>query len=158
MPRSVKALDDTPAPPLIDHVGFRLFQASAAWQERFGAEMRAAGYAWFGEARSALIPHIDRGGTRQADLPGRLGMTKQAIQQLVDALAADGIVERRRDPADARGRLVCFTREGLSVLAEANVVKRRIEAAYRRAMGAAAWRALDAGLAALRKVQEPGVD
>ncbi len=157
MPRKVKTLDEA-APPLIDHVGFRLFGASAAWQERFATEMRAAGYAWFGEARAALVPHIDRSGTRQSDLTGRLGMTKQAVQQLVDALAADGIVERRTDPEDARGRLVGFTNDGLRMLADANVVKQRIEADYRRRLGAKAWRALEDGLAALLKVQERRVD
>ncbi len=134
MAKEVKKLDDKIEPPLIEHVGWRLWRASQIWQERFTRGMVEAGYAWFGEARAAVIPHMDRTGTRQADLTSRLGLTKQAVQQLVDALVQDGVVERRLDPADARGRIVCFTQKGLGVLADANVVKAQIEQEFAHAI------------------------
>ena len=72
--------------------------------------MIAAGHDVFAHARSGLLAHMERGGTRQADLVARSGLTKQAVQQFVDELVADGIVERIRDPDDGRGRIVVFTR------------------------------------------------
>src|SRR4051812_48836474 len=51
-----------------------------------------------------LFPHLDLEGTRVTDLAERLGVTKQAVSQLVDDLEAMDILERVVDPDDARGR------------------------------------------------------
>lgn len=135
-------------PPLLDHIGWRLWCASQRWQTEFNRAMVAAGYGWFGEARAALIPHIARTGTGQTELSQRLGLSKQAVQQLIDGLVADGIVRRRAHATDARARQVCFTRQGLAVLARANAVKQRLEDGYRQRLGTEAFdafgRALDA--------------
>ena len=108
--------------------------------------MVAMGHPWFGEARAAVIAHMDRTGTRQAELAGRLGVSKQAIQQFVDDLVADGVVERRPDPDDRRGRIVVFTAAGRKLLADANAVKRRVEADFRRELGETAFKNLTAAL------------
>ncbi|MEZ5668675.1 MAG: MarR family winged helix-turn-helix transcriptional regulator [Alphaproteobacteria bacterium] len=136
-------MNETPADSdLIDHVGWRLWQAAAAWKARFAAEMVAAGHGWYGEARANMIPLLDRAGTRQADLVRRAGLSKQAVQQLVDELERDGVIARQPDPDDRRGRIVVFTAAGLRALADANTVKRRIEADYRAQLGDAAFAAL----------------
>jgi DNA-binding MarR family transcriptional regulator len=130
----VKKIDEMP--PLIDHVGWRLWRASRQWEKRFQQAMVAAGHTVFADARAQLIPHIDREGTRQAELVQRLGLSKQAVQQLVVALEADGLVERLPDPDDARGKVVGFTDQGLRMLAVANEVKLAIEREYRERLGA----------------------
>lgn len=145
----VKQLDDKPSPPLIDHIGWRLWRAGEQWQRRFRRDMVAAGHAAFEEARYALLPHIDREGVRQNELAQRCGLSKQAVQQLVDGLEADGIVERQVDPDDARARRVSFTAQGLALLADANAVKLRIAREYRKRLGAAAFAQLEAALEAL---------
>jgi DNA-binding MarR family transcriptional regulator len=131
----VKSLDENGFPELLDHIGIDLWRAAHAWKQAFDAGMIDRGYAWFGQARAALIPHIGRKGIRQADLVERLGMTKQAVQQLLDELAADGIVERRPDPADRRGRIVVFAAAGKQALADANLVKRQVESDFRKRLG-----------------------
>ncbi len=146
MTKIVKSLDDIGFPELLDHVGVRLWRAAALWKSEFDAGMVAAGHAVFAHARSGLLAHMDRGGTRQADLVQRSGLTKQAVQQFIDELAADGIVERIRDPQDGRGRIVVFTQRGREVLADANVVKRRVEERFRRKLGAERFRELLAAL------------
>jgi DNA-binding MarR family transcriptional regulator len=156
MTRKVKHLDEIAAPPLIEHVGWRLWRVTQIWQDRFTRGMVEQGHAWFREARAAVVPHIDRAGTRQADLTARLGMTKQAVQQLVDALVQDGVVERRPDPNDARGRVVCFTPRGLRVLGDANRVKKQIEQELARAVGAESLSRLNAEL--LRVIEEYAQD
>ena len=60
----VKELDEK-IEALPDHVGWRLWQASRAWQAEF-APMRAAGHGWF-TARAGLLD-IARNGTRQSAL------------------------------------------------------------------------------------------
>lgn len=146
----VKLLDDTvPSPKLIQHVGWRLWRANEHWQRAFRAEMVASGYGWFAEARANVLPYLDRSGTRQATLAARMQLSKQAIQQFIDGLVADGVVERSSDPDDARGRIVRFTKAGLDALVAANLVKRRIEADFRRRLGTTRYRQLCEALAQL---------
>lgn len=132
----VKHLDESEFPELLDHIGIRLWRAAQLWKSEFEAGMVAMGHGWFTHARANLIACMDRKGTRQGDLTQRSGLTKQAVQQFVDELVAYGIVERVADPADGRARIVVFTDRGRNVLADANVVKRRIEAEFRKRLGA----------------------
>ena len=132
----VKRLDDSDAPPeLLDHIGIRLWRAAYTWKRAFDDGMVAMGHGWFAQARSGLLAHMDRQGTRQSVLAERSGLTKQAVQQFIDELVADGIVERSADPSDGRGRMINFTARGRKVLADANVVKRRIEFEFRQKIG-----------------------
>ena len=131
---SVKFLDgDVPA--VVDHVGWRLFEAFRLWKEAFVAGMVERGYSWFSEARANLIGYMEVEGLRQTELVRRSGLTKQAVQQLLDDLVADGVLARIRDPSDGRGNLVVFTEDGQRMRRDANIVKRRIERAWRRHMG-----------------------
>ncbi len=136
MTKIVKSLDDAGFPELLDHVGIQLWRAAALWKAEFDAGMVARGHALFAHARSGLLAYMDRGGTRQVDLTARSGLTKQAVQQFIDELVADGVVERIPDPQDGRGRIVVFTERGREVLADANAVKQQVEEQFRRKLGA----------------------
>ena len=144
----VKKLDENPD-FLLDHVGWRLWRANRAWQAEFAAAMRAAGHGWFTEARASLLGHLSRAGSRQAMLIERMGISKQAIQQLLDGLEAEGIVERAADPRDARGKLVRYTAKGLAALQDGDAIKFQIEQGYRRRLGADGLAALMQALAAI---------
>ncbi len=137
----VKRLDD-----LIDHIGWDLWQAATAWQRQFEAAMIAAGHRWFGEARGRVLSHLDRAGMRQSDLAERMGITKQAVQQLVDELVRDGIVERHEDPTDRRARWIQLTASGNAVHADSNRIKRAIEEEWCSKLGARAFTQLRASL------------
>lgn len=102
----------------------------------------AAGHVWYAEARSSVVPYIGMDGVRQADLVRAMGLTKQAVQQLVDDLEAEGIVERRPDPNDRRGKIVSFTSKGVAAQQDADAVKQRVEAEFRAKLGDAAFEAL----------------
>jgi DNA-binding MarR family transcriptional regulator len=59
-----------------------------------------------------LFPHISLEGERITTLAERIGVSKQAVGQLVDELEAMGMVERVKDPRDGRAKLVRFARGG----------------------------------------------
>jgi DNA-binding MarR family transcriptional regulator len=147
----VKNLDDS-HPLLPEHVGIDIWRAALAWRERMHAEMVARGHAWYGDARGAIAAHLDPRGMSQSALAARMGMTKQAVQQLLDGLEADGIVRREPDPNDGRSKRVVYTAKGLSALEDAVEVKRAIEKEYRARLGA---KQLDALVSALRVLAEP---
>lgn len=117
--------------------------------------MVARGHAWYGDARSVIAMHLDPRGLPQSELVRRIGTTKQAVQQLLDGLEADGIVRREPDPEDGRTRRVVYTAKGLASLREGVAVKRAIEDDYRRRLGARRFDALVSALRALEET-EPG--
>lgn len=77
-------------------------------REKTGMPLRAA--------HTTLFPHIDLGGTRITTLAERLGVTKQAVSQLVNELEDMEVVERIADPNDGRAKLVRFARSNESLL------------------------------------------
>jgi DNA-binding MarR family transcriptional regulator len=118
-----------------DHIGWLLWRASQDWNQEFVERMQAAGHSWFTAARSTLMGHIALKGTKQGLLVDRIGISKQAVQQLIDGLEADGILERVADPDDKRGRIVRLTDAGRAAMKDANRIKLEIESGYRSSMG-----------------------
>ena len=127
-----------------DHIGWTLWQATQAWRREFVAAMAAAGHSWFAQARGNLLVHIGPGGARQGDLAEKAGLTKQAVQQFVDELEADGIVTRSRDDKDARARRITLTPAGEAAMRDADRIKLQIEAAWRARLGSDAFDQLEA--------------
>jgi DNA-binding MarR family transcriptional regulator len=63
-------------------------------------------------AHTALLPHLSSEGVRGAELAKKLGVTKQAVSQLLTELEEWGVVEQVADPLDGRAKLVRFTAKG----------------------------------------------
>lgn len=76
-------------------------------------------------AHLSLFPHIDfDDGTRISVLADALGITRQAVGQLVDDLEEMGAVARVPDPRDGRAKRVVFTAAGrTSILQGLNHLK-----------------------------------
>jgi DNA-binding MarR family transcriptional regulator len=87
-------------------------------------------------AHTALFPHLDFEGIRLTDLAARVGVTKQAVGQLVDDLVAVGMVERVDDPTDKRAKRIRFSRQGYTALMQGLGVLRDLEASLRSVVGA----------------------
>jgi DNA-binding MarR family transcriptional regulator len=148
----VKKLDET---PLLDqHIGLDLWRAAWAWRDRLHAEMVRRGHAWYGDARGAVAAHLPPNGLAQSELVRRMGTTKQAVQQLLDGLQADGIVTREPDPNDRRSRRILYTARGLAAQRDAVAVKQTIESEYRARLGEASFRSLRSSLRKLTSTEE----
>lgn len=94
-----------------------LFRAARLLDEE--ALRRAAarpGHPRLRRSHASLFPHIDLEGTRITELAERLGVSKQAVSQLVDDLEHMGVLARVPDPDDARAKRVVFTALGRSGL------------------------------------------
>ena len=139
-------LDEKSVPTLIDHVGFSLWRLARQWKLEFDAEMLRRGFPWITEARGAIIGQLRPGGLPQSALTAALGVSKQAVQQYVDDLVAEGAVERVPDPADGRGKIVRLTDRGIASINEGNIVKRQIEARYGARLGGDRFAVLKAAL------------
>jgi DNA-binding MarR family transcriptional regulator len=141
--------------PPPEHIGWTLWRTAQVWRAEFVAAMVAAGHDWFGHARGNLMPCINPNGVRQADLAAKAGLTKQAVQQFVDELVADGILMRTPDKSDARARFITLTPAGKAALKDADRIKLEIEARWRERLGADDFDRLNG---VLRRLVEPPPD
>jgi DNA-binding MarR family transcriptional regulator/catechol 2,3-dioxygenase-like lactoylglutathione lyase family enzyme len=63
-----------------------------------------------------ILAGIDIAGGPRPDLPGELGVTKQAVSQLIDVLVSRGYLERGADPGDRRRIALDLTSQGREVV------------------------------------------
>ena len=130
----VKQIDDMEL-QTIDHIGIGLHRAAENWRSSFRNEMAKRGFPWHLGASGEVLAHLGPSGLSQTVLTERMGLSKQAVQQLLDQLEAAGVVRREPDPADKRAKRVVLTDLGLRDFAERNRVKQEIEDAYRDRLG-----------------------
>jgi DNA-binding MarR family transcriptional regulator len=125
-----------------------LFKCARLVNERALARVPAGG-ARPRPAHTQLFPHIALEGTRITEIADKLGITKQAVGQLVDDLVAWGLVRRVPDPDDARARRVVWTAKGRRGLMEGLAHLKELEGELAGALGEARFAALHDTLLAL---------
>lgn len=113
-----------------DTSALRAFNRS--WSQRVGALEES----FLGTGRSLgasrLLFDIGAGGAGVRDLRDRLGLDSGYLSRLLRGLEADGLIEVRPDPDDARRRVAAPTRRGLRELAR---LEERSEARARELLG-----------------------
>lgn len=125
-------------------LGDLLGRAAQQWRRRLRDDVAARGYPFYAEARSELLAHVPAEGVAQAALSARMGITKQAVQQFIDQLVADGAVSREPHPTDRRLKTIRLTELGSRAREQAERTRRAIETDMRLTIG-------DKGLKRLRK-------
>ncbi|MGA6205352.1 MarR family winged helix-turn-helix transcriptional regulator [Nocardia testacea] len=101
---------------------------------------------------SVLDTLAHRGPARLTDLTGTEQLTQPGITQLVARLERDGLVRRRRDPADGRAVIVHLTEAGRQVRATRHEDRVRYLAPMVAELSPAHRRALAAALPALTRL------
>jgi MarR family transcriptional regulator, temperature-dependent positive regulator of motility len=87
-------------------------------------------------AHLALFRYPGLDGTRPSELAEELQISRQAINQLVGHLETCGYVERERDPADGRARVIRLTESGRSVEGAVHGQARGVEERIAEILGA----------------------
>ena len=77
-----------------------------------------------------FLGNLDTDGTRLSALARRMGVSRQAVAQLVVEIEKAGFVTRAPDPDDGRGVIVSFTKKGREALGIAVEVMTAIEQDY----------------------------
>jgi DNA-binding MarR family transcriptional regulator len=114
----LRALLDPPPTAMADRLGFLVAQGHHRFRARADAVLRplAMEVRHFG-ALTALADGVPS----QRALADRLDVSGPVVVEMVDALEALGMVERRRDPADRRSNALVVTEAGRAALADATV-------------------------------------
>ena len=114
-----------------------LRRTSRQMVEEISERLEAAGYADQPTSHHAVFENIDPEGTRLTVLAARAGLSHQAIGQVVAELERRGFVERVRDDADGRARLVRLTDDGRDLVKAAlkaiAAIERKWSERWRRA-------------------------
>jgi DNA-binding MarR family transcriptional regulator len=90
--------------------------ARGAYAESIRAQLHAIGVDDLPRNGAFLLAGIDTTGGPRQDLPAELGITKQAVSQLVDTLVSRGYVSRSPDPGDRRRISLELTERGRQVV------------------------------------------
>ncbi len=112
------------------------------------ASLRRAGWDIVTRSQSLLFANIAAGEDRPTRLARRLGVTRQAISQMLADLEARGVLVTTPDPHDKRARVVRFTRKSLPLRDAAYSVLLQLEAELERRLGSKVHEALDLALRA----------
>jgi len=81
-----------------------------------------------------LVPLIG-GGRHASDLAETLGVSRQAVAQVVTRLERDGYLTRITDPGDARAKLICLTPRGRAALRTMRATALAVEEEWRQCLG-----------------------
>ena len=100
-------------------------------------------------AHTALFAHLSLEGTRVTSLAEKMGITKQAVGQIVAELEQAGVLCRTPDPSDGRAKLVRFTAAGYSALLAGFGALREVEGELATELGEALMSRLNRDLAKL---------
>jgi DNA-binding MarR family transcriptional regulator len=116
--------------------------------------IEAMGRAGLDEVRSNhgfVIRALGEGSLTLTELAGRLGVSKQAAQKVVDDMEGRGLVERTPSSTDRRAKAIRLTGRGRKVRKTALATSRRFEAELREDLGD---EVVDAARAALERFVE----
>jgi DNA-binding MarR family transcriptional regulator len=104
--------------------------------ERLRADFAAQGMPGLRPLHAALLVPLLGGGRHASDLAETLGVTRQAVAQVVTRLEQDGYLTRITDPGDARAKLICLTPRGRAALRTMRTTALAVEEEWRARLGA----------------------
>jgi DNA-binding MarR family transcriptional regulator len=103
--------------------------------ERLRADFAAAGMPSLRPVHALLLVPLLGGGRHASSLAADIGVTRQAVAQVVATLERDGFVQRVTDPGDARAKLVCLTPRGRAALRAMRATALAAEEDWRQRLG-----------------------
>jgi MarR family transcriptional regulator, lower aerobic nicotinate degradation pathway regulator len=103
--------------PLEARVGYLLYRLGREQSTRFGRALEPLGLR---PRQFALMNFVELAeGSSQQELGDRLGLDPSGLVSVIDDLERQGLLERRRDPADRRRYGIHLTRAGHAALGRA---------------------------------------
>src|SRR6266700_6430874 len=103
--------------------------------ERLRADFADQGMAGLRPLHALLLIPLLGGGRHASDLAETLGVSRQAVAQVVTRLEGDGYLTRITDPGDARAKLVCLTPRGRAALRTMRATALAVEDEWRQRLG-----------------------
>jgi DNA-binding MarR family transcriptional regulator len=109
---------------------------------RLIADLNQAGFDDLRLPHIAVLSYPSADGCRPSELAERAGVSKQAMNQLLQSLEQLGYIRRSADETDGRARVVHFTERGLAAWYKEFEILAEIEAEWRAVLGDEAFEGL----------------
>jgi DNA-binding MarR family transcriptional regulator len=106
-----------------------------AIHRRLIADLNKAGFEDLRLPHMAVLQYPSPDGCRPIELAERAGMSKQAMNQLLQSLEELGYIQRSADEADGRARIVHFTERGRAAWNKIYEILVEIESEWRATLG-----------------------
>ena len=116
-------------------IGALLRVPAQAIHRRLVRGLNDAGFSDFRQPHIAVFQYPGPDGCRPSELAERAGMSKQAMNQLLQSLEELGYIRRSDTDEDGRARVVRFTRRGQAVWDTICKILVEVESEYRAALG-----------------------
>ena len=121
---------------MADDLGKLLQNAGESWQAQLRRALAEQVPSAALGAGAAVLSQLDpASGTSQTALTAQMGLSKQAVQQLLDQLETQGLVRREPDPEDKRAKRVVLTATGAEAAARRADASAKIEDQWRETLG-----------------------
>lgn len=112
-----------------------LSQVRDAVGDELFTRLTELGFAELRPAHGCVFANIEGGGSRLTDLAERSGFTKQSVGEAVADLERLGFVERVRDPADGRAKIIQLTAHGREAVTASQEIFSDIERRFTEEIG-----------------------
>jgi len=103
--------------------------------ERLRTDFAGQGMAGLRPLHALVLIPLLGGGRHASDLADTLGVSRQAVAQVVTRLERDGYLMRVTDPGDARAKLICLTSRGRAALRTMRTSALAVEDEWRQRLG-----------------------
>lgn len=123
------------------------------FDEQLRARLARLGWEGITRSQSLVLANVANGVDRPSRIAENLGVTRQAMSQLLTEMAARGLVDLLPDPDDRRAQRVVSSASGEAIREAARTTLRELEAEFEARIGSKAMVALRA---ALKEVPQEG--
>lgn len=126
-----------------------LMRAFYWFDEQLRARLAERGWTGITRSQSLVLANVANGVTRPSRIAEHLGVTRQAMSQLLGEMASRGLVDLVPDPDDARAQRVASAAAGVTIREAARAILRDLEQELEQRVGAKAMAGLRVVLADL---------
>jgi len=104
-------------------------------EAEFFRRLAEAGHSVLRMPHTMLLENLPEGGARSGVLAAILGITKQAVGEIVDDLEAAEYIRRVADPADRRAKLIVLSSKGAAAFGEVFEILSGMDREFSSAVG-----------------------
>lgn len=131
MPGSYKDIDFNKLDELRrNHLGRLLLRAYRVFSSQAVEKLEKRGYEGISTAHTMMLMNIDMKGMQLTQLGEKIGISRQAITNLVQSMEQKGYLIRSADPSDKRASIVSLTKSGWELIKDIVEIKGEIEEEY----------------------------
>lgn len=123
-----------------------LLRAYYWFDEALQEGLRHKGWGNVTRSQSLILTNIAFGVRRASQLARNLGITRQAISQMLAEMERNGLVQSMSDPTDGRAQIVNFSEKSQSIRDDAMELLRKIETELADRIGKRRFKALTEAL------------